>query len=314
MIYTAISALKEKDGSSKGAIGKYIEQVYKDNLPSTHSALLTHHLKRLKDNGHLLMVKKSYKLPRSDDHEASAPAPASTSTPQPQRSRGRPPKPKSQLLVQPQLDLQPQPFPQAQAQPVPVQQNADVFAALGLGDEPAVEVKKKGPGRPRKSDVAAASNATGVGQVGPAGRRGRPPGSGRSGGLKRAGRPPKPKSLSAISNGLKKRPGRPPKNQSNPTVIPFAAPATATAVPPLSEFPPSAPVPAGTAPSTVPTATAPFASPKPRGRPRKSVAGVALTSATSPVVGAGRGRGRGRGRRRSPSASRRRRAARAWPG
>ncbi|GMY38415.1 Histone H1.2 [Fagus crenata] len=34
--------------------------------PPTHSALLTHHLKRLKNSGLLIMVKKSYKLPRFD--------------------------------------------------------------------------------------------------------------------------------------------------------------------------------------------------------------------------------------------------------
>lgn len=66
MIYAAISALKERDGSSKRAIAKYIEKAY-PNLPPTHSALLTHHLKRLKNAGHLVMVKKSYKLPPRSD-------------------------------------------------------------------------------------------------------------------------------------------------------------------------------------------------------------------------------------------------------
>ncbi|KAL0429537.1 UNVERIFIED_CONTAM: Histone H1 [Sesamum radiatum] len=56
MITAAIAALKERNGSSKRAIAKYIETHYA-NLPPTHSALLTHHLKRLKINGQVLMVK-----------------------------------------------------------------------------------------------------------------------------------------------------------------------------------------------------------------------------------------------------------------
>ena len=283
MIYTAISALKEKNGSSKRAIAKYIDQVYREHLPSTHSALLTHHLKRLKNNGLLVMVKNSYMLPRSDQLQLAS---DSTSSPQPQRSRGRPPKPKQHLQNQPQ----PQPLHQAQAQPISGQPNADVFAALGLGDEPTPEVKKKGPGRPPKSA------ATGVGQVGPAVKRGRPAGSGRSTVPKRAGRPPKPKSVSAISNGLKRRPGRPPKNQYNPTVIPFAAPAPGTAS--AAELASTVTVPAGTVPPALPSAMATVASPRPRGRPRKNAAAVSALAPTAAVsvVGAGRGRGRGRGR------------------
>ncbi|KAI9165006.1 hypothetical protein LWI28_005911 [Acer negundo] len=65
MIYAAITALKEKGGSSKIAVGKHIEQTYL-NLPANHSTLLTQHLQRLKNTGHLIMVKKSYKLPRYD--------------------------------------------------------------------------------------------------------------------------------------------------------------------------------------------------------------------------------------------------------
>ncbi|XP_024971297.1 uncharacterized protein LOC112510191 isoform X2 [Cynara cardunculus var. scolymus] len=62
MITAAITALKDKDGSSRQAISKYIEKEY-TNLPPTHSVLLTHHLKRLKNQGELMMVKHSYMLP-----------------------------------------------------------------------------------------------------------------------------------------------------------------------------------------------------------------------------------------------------------
>ncbi|KAI3797495.1 hypothetical protein L1987_32752 [Smallanthus sonchifolius] len=64
MITAAITALKDKDGSSRQAISKYIEKEF-TNLPPTHSTLLTHHLKRLKNLGQLVMVKHSYMFPRS---------------------------------------------------------------------------------------------------------------------------------------------------------------------------------------------------------------------------------------------------------
>ncbi|CAA0832421.1 winged-helix DNA-binding transcription factor family protein [Striga hermonthica] len=94
MITAAISALMEPNGSSKRAIAKYIGDHYSD-LPSTHEALLTHHLKRLKINGQLLMVKHSYKLPRSAPPppngavNAVAPHPSPAG---PKKRPGRPPK------------------------------------------------------------------------------------------------------------------------------------------------------------------------------------------------------------------------------
>ncbi|KAH1251930.1 hypothetical protein AAZX31_05G230700 [Glycine max] len=229
MIYTAIGALKERDGSSKRAIGKYIEQVYKD-LPPTHPALLTHHLNRLKSSALLVLVKKSYKLPGSHHLPAL----------QPQKTRGRPPKPK--------------PHP--------------VWPAAALTDSPALLSAKRGPGRPKKIGVS------------PPGPRGRPPGTGRSKLPKRPGRPPKPKSVSAISSGLKRRPGRPPKAQSNVNVIPFAAP-VAPGLPTVQPI--------------LPTASVPNGSPRPRGRPKKSFT-AAGAPALSAVAGAARGRGRGRPR------------------
>jgi hypothetical protein len=206
MIFAAITALKEKNGSSKIAIAKYIERVY-SGLPPTHSALLTHHLKRLKSSGLLVMVKKSYKLPRSDAH--SSPPPPLTG---PGRGRGRPPKPKPTIN------------PEPNAQPV--------LVALGLVDEPNAQpvAVKKGPGRPRKSGL--------VGQPGPVKRaRGRPPGSV---GLKPrlTKRTPKPKSVTAVlgSNGLKRGRGRPPKPQLQTMVIPFA-PNNFAAVAPAADLP-----------------------------------------------------------------------------
>nr|GEW20764.1 putative mitochondrial protein [Tanacetum cinerariifolium] len=66
MIRSAIVGLKDKDGSSKQAISKYIEKEFgHTNLPPTHPVMLTHHLKRMRDEGQLVMVKHSYMLPPS---------------------------------------------------------------------------------------------------------------------------------------------------------------------------------------------------------------------------------------------------------
>ncbi|CAH8380840.1 unnamed protein product [Eruca vesicaria subsp. sativa] len=56
MIFTPISALNKPDGSSKQAISRYIERSY-TGIPPAHGALLTHHLKTLKNNGILVMSK-----------------------------------------------------------------------------------------------------------------------------------------------------------------------------------------------------------------------------------------------------------------
>ncbi|KAL8107880.1 uncharacterized protein LOC141672323 [Apium graveolens] len=62
MITTAILALKEKDGSSRQAIDKFIENTNK-NLSPSHATLLTYHLKKMRNEGRLVMNKHSYMLP-----------------------------------------------------------------------------------------------------------------------------------------------------------------------------------------------------------------------------------------------------------
>ncbi|KAE9600234.1 hypothetical protein Lal_00046113 [Lupinus albus] len=313
MIYRAIEALKEKDGSSKRAIAKYIEEVYKDQLPPTptHTTLLTQHLKRLKDNGLLQMVKKSYILPRSvppllqTQQSHSPPA-------QPSRPRGRPRKIQDQDQDQDQDQAQPHQivsFP-VQSDNVVGQQNAEpVWAALGLSDEPqpqAVPVQDvvaesgvRRPGRPRKSVVG-----SGVGSVGPAvkttvspGRRGRPPGSKNK---KKPGRPAKTETSAAAvssavaSSGVKRRPGRPPKNQQA-TPIPFAPASEAELPVALAGGDVPVAVPGGLVPVAVAGGDVPVVATtkRTRGRPKKNASPLA-----APVAGgggSGRGRGRGRG-------------------
>lgn len=101
--------MKETNGSSKQAISRYIEQSYSD-LPPTHSSLLTHHLKQLKNAGQLVMVKYSYMLPRSPTQQQEQQPPQMemegngapvTGT---KRRPGRPPKLKPE--TQPPQDSQ----------------------------------------------------------------------------------------------------------------------------------------------------------------------------------------------------------------
>ncbi|KAE9607476.1 putative High mobility group protein HMGA [Lupinus albus] len=73
MICSAIRALKEKNGSSKRSIGKYMKQEYKDLLPPNHETLLTQNLNDLKEKNILIMVKRSYKFPVPSPHQNAEP-------------------------------------------------------------------------------------------------------------------------------------------------------------------------------------------------------------------------------------------------
>ncbi|GMI99864.1 high mobility group A5 [Hibiscus trionum] len=250
MICEAIAALKDANGSSKRAIAKYIESAHKD-LPPTHSALLTHHLKRLKNNGILIMVKKSYKL-ASDATRSEVPIPDSAPPNPPdastglKRSRGRPPKPKL-------------PIPAAAVEPIPAQQQP----------APVPDVAKRSPGRPRKNGP--------VGQLGVRKGRGRPP---KTGPKKSPGRPKKPKTVRSVvgANAIKRGRGRPPK-AVNQLPQPVAVP--------IQGQPVAVPY-ADTAPAAT---TAIAASPRPRGRPKgTAVAADVAAAAGVTVPGKGRGR------------------------
>ncbi|MBA0621102.1 hypothetical protein Godav_006752, partial [Gossypium davidsonii] len=251
-----IGALKDKNGSSKRAIAKYIESAHKD-LPPTHSALLTHHLKRLKNNGILVMVKKSYKLASTARSEVPIPdstpsnPPDVSSPPGFKRSRGRPPKPKPTISAPADPIPQQQQQQQQQQQPLPA---------------PIPDATKRSPGRPRKN-----------GPVAPLGvrkGRGRPP---KTGPKKSPGRPRKPKTVRSVvgANAMKRGRGRPPKvlNQMpQPAVMPIQGQPMA--------------VPYADTAAAVPTTTAVAAGPRPRGRPK----GTAVAPAGLAVPGKGRGR------------------------
>ncbi|CAK7349611.1 unnamed protein product [Dovyalis caffra] len=290
MIYSAITALKEQDGSSRIAIAKYIERAY-PGLPPNHSDLLTHHLKRLKNSGALVLNRKSYMLPRSDNNtnitttttaatttvstnpppiqaqsdqqQPQYAVPVSSAPPEQRRGRGRPPKAKLNGLSPTSPPL----LVNGQAQTglgsnvgVTGQlQNQIVVSPGGLPSEPTSSMVKKGRGRPKKVMVTEAGSM--LVKKG----RGRPLKSGPLGSKKSPGKPRKPKSL----GGAKKGPGRPSKNQLKPVNVPYAVTApTATATDSASVFN--------------------VASPRPRGRPRKGDAPAGAGAVAVAVVQAKR--------------------------
>ncbi|GAY63544.1 H15 domain-containing protein [Citrus sinensis] len=76
MINEAITALKERTGSSQFAIAKFIEEKQKANLPNNFKKLLLVQLKKLVANGKLVKVKNSFKLPPKSSSSTAAAAAA----------------------------------------------------------------------------------------------------------------------------------------------------------------------------------------------------------------------------------------------
>eukprot|EP00252_Welwitschia_mirabilis_P013418 TRINITY_DN29519_c0_g1_i1.p1 TRINITY_DN29519_c0_g1~~TRINITY_DN29519_c0_g1_i1.p1 ORF type:complete len:214 (+),score=45.88 TRINITY_DN29519_c0_g1_i1:279-920(+) len=62
MIKEAISALKDRTGSSQQAIARYIDEKYKSHLPANHKKILSNQLRNLAKSGKLVKVKASFKL------------------------------------------------------------------------------------------------------------------------------------------------------------------------------------------------------------------------------------------------------------
>ncbi|GMH05163.1 hypothetical protein Nepgr_007003 [Nepenthes gracilis] len=158
MIYCALDALNEKQGSNRSSISEYIESKY-PHLPSSHSTLLIHHLSKMKENGDLIFLKNNYMKPNPSLMK---------------RGRGRPPKPKS--IGPPPGPSRPRGRPRKDPASTHSPQKQRVPRPLGSG---------KPRGRPRKVPRPA------VGGTGPdldAGGPAKVPGSPRP-----RGRPPKVK-------------------------------------------------------------------------------------------------------------------------
>uniref|UniRef100_A0A0D9W9H4 H15 domain-containing protein n=1 Tax=Leersia perrieri TaxID=77586 RepID=A0A0D9W9H4_9ORYZ len=73
MIKEAISALKERTGSSAQAIGKYIGEKHGKSLPANYKKMLSIQLRGFAAKGKLVKVKASYKL--SDAAKKDSPKP-----------------------------------------------------------------------------------------------------------------------------------------------------------------------------------------------------------------------------------------------
>ncbi|XP_044499240.1 histone H1-like [Mangifera indica] len=80
MINEAITALKERTGSSQIAIAKFIEEKQKANLPNNFKKLLLVQLKKLVADGKLVKVKNSFKLPPKSSSTNAAASVAKNST------------------------------------------------------------------------------------------------------------------------------------------------------------------------------------------------------------------------------------------
>ncbi|TYI34274.1 hypothetical protein ES332_A04G190100v1 [Gossypium tomentosum] len=260
MIIEAIGALKEKNGSSKRAISKYIELAHKPYPPS-HDELLTQDLKLLKSSGQLVMVRKSYKLAPSAGSEVPVPDSATSNVPDdslaPKRGRGRPPKAKPTVSA--------------------------TDSGSQLVDVPVAGEVKKSVGRPRK-------NAP-IGQLDARRGRGRPPKSGSR-------RPKTVRSVVAGgANAVKRGRGRPPRAvdqvpqqgfvpiQGQPVAVPYADADPAAPVAP--SLPRRRGRPNGTA-----RATGTVVPGKRRGRPPKVGSNIAPPLATMAKKTTGRPVGR----------------------
>ncbi|RZC58185.1 hypothetical protein C5167_005484 [Papaver somniferum] len=229
MIITAIKALNEKTGSSKKAIAKFIDSAY-TNLPQSHSALLSNHLKRLKDNGVIITIKNSYALPSINNNLSSAPAPAAAAapdngTPSAKRGRGRPPKINTVVaLPNPSPNTIPNPSPSTIPNPSPYtipNPSPNTITTIVGGASPNTTTTIVGGASPNTTTVVVEVQDRSGEVVLPAKRgRGRPP---RSIAKPKAIAKPKPK---PISGGGGSRPrGRPRKLITDASASASAPPA-----------------------------------------------------------------------------------------
>ncbi|KAI3723024.1 hypothetical protein L2E82_34314 [Cichorium intybus] len=83
MIFSAIDALKGKEGSSESSISDYIESTL-GYLPDEHTNILMENLNKLVESGELVVLNDNFMRPES--------------TEAPKRGRGRPPKAKDSTV------------------------------------------------------------------------------------------------------------------------------------------------------------------------------------------------------------------------
>ncbi|KAL6651243.1 hypothetical protein ACP70R_010168 [Stipagrostis hirtigluma subsp. patula] len=94
MIKEAISALKERTGSSAHAIAKYMEEKHGASLPANYKKMLSIQLRGFAAKGKLVKVKASYKLSDAakKDSSKAKPAAAAKAAPKPAKAAAKPKK------------------------------------------------------------------------------------------------------------------------------------------------------------------------------------------------------------------------------
>jgi len=94
MIKEAITALKERTGSSSHAIAKYMEDKHGPSLPANYKKMLSIQLRGFAAKGKLVKVKASYKLSDAAKKEApkAKPAAAKTVAAKPAKAAAKPKK------------------------------------------------------------------------------------------------------------------------------------------------------------------------------------------------------------------------------
>ncbi|XP_072991854.1 uncharacterized protein [Typha latifolia] len=212
MILTAIESLKERGGSSRRAISKFIGSTYSD-LPRKHAALLALHIRRLKSKGVLDKVKNSYKISKSSAKPTSSdPSPRPRGRPRKseetrpvsqnleKRARGRPPKSLVPLIVPSgvKVRLKSEPDLEKPAMKKPRGRPPKNSASLVVG--------KRRPGRPPKAALAVTAAADM-----PKRKRGRPPKVEATTALSALIVFPAASLSELVCGAVRKKPGRPPK-------------------------------------------------------------------------------------------------------
>jgi histone H1/5 len=94
MIKEAITALKERTGSSSHAIAKYMEDKHGPSLPANYKKMLSIQLRGFAAKGKLVKVKASYKLSDAAKKEApkGKPGAAKTAAAKPAKAATKPKK------------------------------------------------------------------------------------------------------------------------------------------------------------------------------------------------------------------------------
>ncbi|CAL5069503.1 unnamed protein product [Urochloa decumbens] len=95
MIKEAITALKERTGSSSHAIAKYMEDKHGASLPANYKKMLSIQLRGFAAKGKLVKVKASYKLSDAAKKESPKAKPAvaaKTAAPKPAKAAAKPKK------------------------------------------------------------------------------------------------------------------------------------------------------------------------------------------------------------------------------